>query len=67
MRLYNTSFLDEPSHKLCIIPIHGWSRNLKSFMQMIADVITNPHSNFLVLRLVMDLCRKSAILQCIID
>lgn len=67
MRLYDSSFLDEPSHELCIIPIHSWSRYLKSFMQMIADIITNPNSNLLVLWLIMDLCGEGAVLQCIVN
>lgn len=40
---------------------------MKSFVQMIADVITNPNSDFLVLGLVVDLSRESAIFECVVN
>ena len=62
-----TSFLDESTNELCVVSIDCWGCYLKSLVQMVSDVVSNFYCNLLILRLILNLGSKGAVLISIIN
>lgn len=67
MGLDDASLLDESTHELSVVAIDSGGCYLKTFVQMVSDIIPDADCHLLVLWLVVDLSSEATFLIGVID